>query len=75
MDDKDKMTFEELPFKDKSRQKLLWASFAFIVAVTIMAFVTAWLDKDLSGINAIISTTIGALSLLSIGSMATKPGR
>jgi len=59
--------------KEKSRQKLLWYSFWFIVMVTLMAFVSAWLDKDLSGINSVIGTSIGALSLLGIGNLATKP--
>lgn len=60
--------------KEKSRQKLLWYSFWFIVLVTMMAFVSAWLDKDLGGINSVIGTSIGALSLLGIGNLATKPG-
>lgn len=60
--------------KEKSRQKLLWYSFWFIVLVTLMAFVSAWLDKDLRGINSVIGTSIGALSLLGIGNLATKPG-
>ena len=59
--------------KEKSRQKLLWYSFWFIVLVTLLAFVSAWLDKDLNGINSIIGTSIGALSLLGIGNLATKP--
>jgi len=60
--------------KEKSRQKLLWYSFWFIVLVTLMAFVSAWMDKDLKGINSVIGTSIGALSLLGIGNLATKPG-
>ncbi len=61
--------------KEKSRQKLLWYSFWFIVVVTLLAFVSAWLDKDLNGINAIVATTISALSLLGIGNLATKPSQ
>jgi len=60
--------------KEKSRQKLLWFSFWFIVLITVAAFVSAWFEKDLNGINSIIGTTIGALSLLGIGNLATKPG-
>lgn len=60
--------------KEASRQKLLWFSFWFIVIVTLLAFVSAWMNKDLSGINAVISTTIGALTLLGVGNLATKPG-
>ena len=59
--------------KEKSRQKLLWFSFWFIVLVTLLAFVSAWMDKDLAGINGVIGTSIGALSLLGIGNLATKP--
>ena len=60
--------------KEKSRQKLLWYSFWFIVLVTLISFVSAWMDKDLTGINNVIGTSIGALSLLGIGNLATKPG-
>jgi len=59
--------------KEKSRQKMLWGSFAFIVIVTLLAFVSVWLDKDLNGINGIISTTIGSLSILGVGNYATTP--
>jgi len=59
--------------KEKSRQKLLWYSFWFIVIVTLLAFVSAWLGKDMEGITAIISTTIGALTALGIGNLATSP--
>jgi len=60
--------------KEESRQKLIWYSFWFIILSTLLAFVSAWLDKDLHGIDAIISTTIGALTLLGVGNLATKPG-
>jgi len=61
--------------KEKSRQRLLWFSFWFIVVVTLLAFASAWMNKDLNGINSVIATTIGALSLLGIGNLATKPGK
>ena len=61
--------------KDRSRQNLLWGSFLFIVLVNIMAFVSVWLGKDVAGVTPIVNTTIGALSLLGIGNLATKPGR
>ena len=63
----------KLSEKEQSRQRLLWYSFWFIVVVTLMSFVSAWMDKDLNGINTIIGTTIGALSLLGIGNLSTKP--
>ena len=65
---------EDLSYKSSQRQKLLWYSFWFIIIVTLLSFVSAWMDKDLAGIEAIIGTTIGALSLLGIGNMATNPG-
>ncbi len=65
----------ELTEKEKSRQRLIWYSFWFIVAVTLMSFVSAWMDKDLTGINNVIGTSIGALSLLGIGNLATSPGK
>jgi len=61
--------------KEKSRQRLLWFSFWFIVAVTLMAFGSVWLGKSIDGINGIVGTTIGALSLLGIGNLATKPSK
>jgi len=61
--------------KEKSRQRLLWFSFWFIVAVTLMAFGSVWLGMNIDGINGIVGTTIGALSLLGIGNLATKPGK
>ena len=64
---------EDLSYKSQQRQRLLWYSFWFIVLVTLMSFVSAWMDKDLNGINAIIGTTIGALSILGVGNLATKP--
>jgi len=63
-----------LTSKEKSRQKLLWYSFWFIVIITLLAFIMAWFNKDLGGINDIINTSIGALSLWGIGNLATKPG-
>ena len=59
--------------KEKSRQKLLWFSFWFIVIVTLLAFASVWFGKNISSINGIVGTTIGALSLLGIGNLATKP--
>jgi uncharacterized RDD family membrane protein YckC len=61
--------------KEQTRQKLLWYSFWFIVSVTLLGFIAAWFNKDLSGINDIINTAIGALSIWGIGNLATKPGR
>ena len=59
--------------KDRSRQKLLWSSFWFIVIITLLAFTSVWFGKNISSINGIVGTTIGALSLLGIGNLATKP--
>ncbi len=59
--------------KEKSRQKLLWFSFWFIVIVTLLAFANVWSGKNISSINGIVGTTIGTLSLLGIGNLATKP--
>lgn len=60
--------------KEVSRQRLLWYSFYFIVSVTLLAFGSVWLGFNIAGINGIVGTTIGALSLLGIGNLATKPG-
>lgn len=61
--------------KDQSRQNLLWGSFLFIVLINVMAFISVWLGKDVSGVTPIVNTTIGALSLLGVGNLATKPGK
>ena len=68
-----RLVMNNLTTKEESRQKLLWYSFWFIITVTLMAFGSAWFDKDLAGIDSIISTTIGALTLLGVGNLATKP--
>ena len=60
--------------KEASRQRLLWYSFYFIVSVTLLAFGSVWLGVNISGITGIVGTTIGALSLLGVGNLATKPG-
>jgi len=61
--------------KEMSRQKLLWYSFWFIVAVTLLAFASVFFGYNIQGINGIVGTTIGALSLLGVGNLATRPGK
>ena len=64
---------DKMTLKDITRQRLLWGSFAFTVAVAAAAFVSAVYKVDLSSATPIITFALTSIGLGVIGNFATKP--